>query len=825
MGRPNAATTGDGLHGDCACRRQDIDRAARRRWKRRHLIRLVGGSFLAMATIVVVLLRATGLWTQAQVTYRLLGSFAGLSVAIVHLPNGKPTASLGSGWLITAVIALLALAVYVMTLPWHTPSLANPELRNPQVFFPKNFALMGVTPIAMACIMARHPPSTYIYDAVWSVTCTWFNTLLLTLYHDLKGNGGEIANFNAFVISAALHVEGVTFVWNACLMVRRLCVVSSPQSFGARHSTWLIGAMGLAFHLRLWLLVLETCNLAWLDTFSAHCVNLTFGTLFLGVWLFYTFVVTGSLSRSALMLRREAQCVRGAPQAEALWASKMLGYEVLACIALGVSTTSMWSTIMLYRVMTWWSTMDVKVVVEVLVLEHRVDLLLSAASVALLSGLVWQPKEPSPEALQCRPRNLHKVVSYALPDGVQDGDEHEAWIAKVEELAGRGVALRSLLDFWEDLACGKIMPKFDPSSSTTNDVVRQAIIPQSRAAGGGALAAAWSRGKPLIARCMVTHNWSNRFVHLIAGILADALNEDYYEGVASMLISGDEGIQAIRRRLADLGRLEVAYWVCAFSVNQHASICNGFGPSPGEDDERAYEEWDAKRRDSVTGEIYPVCPCHEPKISNSDPANCEVNKFDAMMRFLHEASTDFSHLVVVDMEFDLFTRAWCIAEIVESDLSGISQRILLHSQEMLDYHYDSLSLIDVRNCKASRVEDKELILKRINDPSSFNVQLQWTIFGTKGLFSKWLDGQERAALIGRIVRRAMSAGGNSNSLSGSRLRLGSSSSNGSSLLHVNSGSSNASSSSLFNSSNDEKKSSEEAVSEGSCGSGRGGGGG
>lgn len=36
-----------------------------------------------------------------------------------------------------------------------------------------------------------------------------------------------------------------------------------------------------------------------------------------------------------------------------------------------------------------------------------------------------------------------------------------------------------------------------------------------------------------------------------------------------------------------------------FSVNQHASICGGFGPCP--DTAYAYTQWDAKRRNSVTG--------------------------------------------------------------------------------------------------------------------------------------------------------------------------------------------------------------------------------
>lgn len=36
---------------------------------------------------------------------------------------------------------------------------------------------------------------------------------------------------------------------------------------------------------------------------------------------------------------------------------------------------------------------------------------------------------------------------------------------------------------------------------------------------------------------MVTHNWSNLFLHLVAAILADALGKDYYHGIAEKLLT------------------------------------------------------------------------------------------------------------------------------------------------------------------------------------------------------------------------------------------------------------------------------------------------
>merc|ERR1712060_599865 len=135
-------------------------------------------------------------------------------------------------------------------------------------------------------------------------------------------------------------------------------------------------------------------------------------------------------------------------------------------------------------------------------------------------------------------------------------------------------------------------------------------------------------------------------------------------------------------------------------------------------------------------------------------AACEMNKFISMMRLLGKRAGGFSHLVVADASFEVFRRAWCIAEIVESSCSGVSQRIMLHSTAAVDLHYGALADLDVRRCEASLAEDKDMILSAIDDIGAFNTQLQWAIFGTEGLLTKWVDGQERAALVARFLQRA-----------------------------------------------------------------------
>ena len=68
---------------------------------------------------------------------------------------------------------------------------------------------------------------------------------------------------------------------------------------------------------------------------------------------------------------------------------------------------------------------------------------------------------------------------------------------------------------------------------------------------------------------MVTHNWSNLFRDLVAAIIADALGEDEYENISYLLTRKPSVLLTwIYARGVQLR----VYWVCAFSVNQHAGI-------------------------------------------------------------------------------------------------------------------------------------------------------------------------------------------------------------------------------------------------------------
>ena len=316
-----------------------------------------------------------------------------------------------------------------------------------------------------------------------------------------------------------------------------------------------------------------------------------------------------------------------------------------------------------------------------------------------------------------------------------------AWCEKVTELAGRGITVQALLAFYKDLGRSH-MAHYQPSCHTTGDVVRQAIIPATRQEKC-AYATVAGFGSPAQPQKMVTHSWQNLFRDLVAAVIADAVHESSFDLVAKFL---EEDISVLDSMLQQQGALEKVYWICAFSVNQHAGICGG-NPK--------------KERDSVTGEVHDTCDCDLPKIFNSTPPlcdgqsiDCEMNKFDDMMKLLASCRSDFSQVVAVDSQFNLFSRAWCVAELVEADDMKLKQHVKMHSRPLLERRAASLADLRVENMEASHQEDVDYILKKIADPAKFNRKLHKLIFDKAGLLSRWrqLDAAQQMQEVGSLLK-------------------------------------------------------------------------
>lgn len=322
-------------------------------------------------------------------------------------------------------------------------------------------------------------------------------------------------------------------------------------------------------------------------------------------------------------------------------------------------------------------------------------------------------------------------------------NEDPEWQMKVEELASRGVRLRSLLRFYKGL--GKsYMLNFNPRKHKTTDVVRAVIIPMSKDKGSCALVL---EGGPRRPHFMVTHNWENLFRDLVAAVVADALGDTEYGRIGELLES-ENGVEALEGWLGKKrDALDKTYWVCAFAVNQHKGICHA----------------NQGRADTVSGEPHAICDCGVPKHMNTTPPlladgrsiGCEMNKFKDMMSFLASTDIAFAQVVAVDKKYELFDRAWCVCELAQASEAGMTQRLKIADMMSLEANECQLRNLKVENMQASRREDVEEILAGIPDVPQFNQKLQRLIFDdTSGLISacRRQDTRKQMAHIGRLAR-------------------------------------------------------------------------
>ena len=90
-----------------------------------------------------------------------------------------------------------------------------------------------------------------------------------------------------------------------------------------------------------------------------------------------------------------------------------------------------------------------------------------------------------------------------------------------------------------------------------------------------------------------------KFTHLIAAVLADALDVEKYDEIADLLTQREFGTLNAKLLVAS-GKLDVRYWICAFSVNQHAGICGSPPPTDS------------------TGHAIAPCHCSTPKHFDGD---------------------------------------------------------------------------------------------------------------------------------------------------------------------------------------------------------------
>merc|ERR1712079_792999 len=92
------------------------------------------------------------------------------------------------------------------------------------------------------------------------------------------------------------------------------------------------------------------------------------------------------------------------------------------------------------------------------------------------------------------------------------------------------------------------------------------------------------------------------------------------------------------------------------------------------------------------GEVFSCCRCKQPKHFNDSPDLCELDKFDQMMSFLQSEVPNFCQLVAVDRDFAVFSRIWCVAELVQAHSARMPQHVQLYRCEELRDEAEDLSM-------------------------------------------------------------------------------------------------------------------------------------
>ena len=376
----------------------------------------------------------------------------------------------------------------------------------------------------------------------------------------------------------------------------------------------------------------------------------------------------------------------------------------------------------------------------ILFLIQAFDALGNAVAVLLLSGSHRMAKVERSQGSQ----RSWKVEKPEHSRNQQTSHEDVNWTRKVEELSMRGMTLRSLLQFYQENLPSMPDWKYVPKEHKTRDVVRRAIIPLTSREECAFSVSAFNKDGPKRAQVMVTHNWGNSFSDLLAAVLSDALQECSFSLPAELL---QEDCALLQDLLAKMGRLDETYWICAFAVNQHISICHS----------NPYD------RDPFTNQLHPVCHCNSTNIIDSDgrSVSSEINKFDDMMRLL-ATTGGCRQVIAVDKSLDLFRRAWCVAEIAEAKRLQMDQSLKLWSKATLQERARTLENLDVRDMRASSEKDKELILGKIQDVDDFNAKLQVLIFDPKsGLVATWnaMDSLQQIGEVGRLIRWGLADAG------------------------------------------------------------------
>jgi len=317
-----------------------------------------------------------------------------------------------------------------------------------------------LVPIGMACASAWHPPSSYARGAVICVLLIWVLQLGWTTHYIVRAcvesSLAETGKNIVQKIALAFLFTGMALMY--ILIVLR--IEAFQHSMGRSPSRLLRCTVGVHCILLLFRHPVGHRHDAELDPITA------------ALPLLITILAIRAFMVPLLLLRTETSRVRGVPKMQAEWATDALRCELKGLLVLTLTSTVRFCVTDATRkhlVGAWKTARDV---------VCSIDDVANSLGVAIMSGILQQCGTASlPVVEVCADTSFtNQPVDIWRTD--------VGWTEKVKDLAGRGFTVASLLEFYERLFDGEVMPSFQPALSTTNDVVRQAVVPMSRSDAG-----------------------------------------------------------------------------------------------------------------------------------------------------------------------------------------------------------------------------------------------------------------------------------------------------------------------------------------------------
>ncbi|CAE8681313.1 unnamed protein product, partial [Polarella glacialis] len=449
-----------------------------------------------------------------------------------------------------------------------------------------SFWAAGVTLL----LLARGRSSPHLRSATGCALTLWLYSISIACQTLLSCRLGNVSQVFQIFNYLSSFFSVASFVWVPVLVMSRISALeaSMGQPLGLWEMRWVIVVTAVLYALFL-IVIVYSWRLGFVPLFVIYVVASADG-----VFSVFYLTFTGLAVRAFCTPLRLLKEMRNAGYiGKETWAAAVsLGQlQIGGLLASTISTVLSVGSIH-YGLVLAKPDESGRNMFTFVAIPQCLDLIANSTCVLFLSGAVHMPNAVLGNAL-ARQRNRAALL------GNSELVVDRKWHAKVSELAERGFTLESLLSFYKRLGTDYML-HYKPDVHRTSDVVRQAIIPLSRPSGV-AYAVTMMKGSCSLPDAFVTHNWGNLFRDLVAGICADALGLSEYALVSELL---DRDVVALESMLANSGKIQKTYWVCAFSIAQHSCICQTISASD---------------LDPVHGTEPPTCDCGRPKCFNNSP--------------------------------------------------------------------------------------------------------------------------------------------------------------------------------------------------------------